>query len=858
MANKIGSIYFTLGLDATEFEKKLSAASARMADFGKRAQDAGRRMSMYLTLPIVSVGTAAANMAMGFEESMSRIEGLVGIAGGDVEKMGVTVRQMAKEFGKSANEAAEALYFITSAGLRGKDAMDTLEASLKASTVGLGETKTVADLATSALNAYGAANLSATQATDVMVATIREGKLETNELALSMGRVLPIASAMGVQFNEVGAAFAALSRTGTNASEAATQLRGILSALLNPSGLAATELERLGLSGQMIRDTIRQDGLLAALEMLTKAFEGNDESAGIVFGNIRALSGVLDLFGKNVDTTRQIFANMADSAGDLSAAFAVTEQTARFRLNKAIAESKDGMISLGNAVLTLVLPIIERLSSAIQRLGDWFGGLDPSMQALIVTIGGLTAALGPLLIGLGAVLQMMPMLSTAFTFLAVTPLGALIVAIGAAAAAFAVFASSANVIQSIAPTTGEALNKLGGSYTALKDAIAKVKDVKDGIVKSTPEELQALKAVASAKYQEAEATLAQAIAEKELLKARINAQIQEKVSSGDAAFGMEIIGLKQDLKDLDQTIADTEMLKADLTAQMKNLDIAFDGYNKKITTTTAATKDLTEAQKKHLALGDGLKQLFSGKALDGLNRSLDAVFPKMTKFFEMVYGKSQEGQDTVFDRLGSQIVSAINDANEDPALKALFNSLNQTGEAAGAMASAFGSMASAVGSSIQGVAGQWVSFVGKMIAEIIRIIAAAKAASLAQSIQGATAAGAATGPASPFTTPAFIASAIATIAGAFAAIPKFAKGGAVTGPTLAMVGENPASRGEAIIPFERMGSFLNQIGINGGAGVQNIVVSGQLAGDVIRLSGEKSAINNGRVRWGRGTALVNT
>ena len=113
--------------------------------------------------------------------------------------------------------------------------METLEASARAAAIGLGDVTDIADLATSTLNAYGEENISAVGATDVLTAAVREGKLEASELAGSMGRVLPIASAMGVQFHEVGAAFAALSRTGTNAAEAATQVRGILSSLLRPT-----------------------------------------------------------------------------------------------------------------------------------------------------------------------------------------------------------------------------------------------------------------------------------------------------------------------------------------------------------------------------------------------------------------------------------------------------------------------------------------------------------------------------------------------------------------------------------------------------------------------------------------------
>lgn len=63
----------------------------------------------------------------------------------------------------------------------------------------------------------------------------------------------------------------------------------------------------------------------------------------------------------------------------------------------------------------------------------------------------------------------------------------------------------------------------------------------------------------------------------------------------------------------------------------------------------------------------------------------------------------------------------------------------------------------------------------------IKLISMALSQSLANSIAGATAAGAATGPASIFTTPAFIQTAIAGVFSAFASIPKFQDGGIVGG-----------------------------------------------------------------------------
>jgi hypothetical protein len=64
-------------------------------------------------------------------------------------------------------------------------------------------------------------------------------------------------------------------------------------------------------------------------------------------------------------------------------------------------------------------------------------------------------------------------------------------------------------------------------------------------------------------------------------------------------------------------------------------------------------------------------------------------------------------------------------------------------------------------------------------------------------------------------------------------LPKFAKGGMVTGLTTAVLGDNPSGK-EAVIPFERMGSFLNQFG--GGNQNMKVEVVGVVRGEDIYLS----------------------
>jgi len=402
--------------DATQLNSSLKTASARLTAFGSKMQGVASQMRS-ISIPLAIAGGAAVKMAATFDKSMTQIKSLVGVAGDEVDAMGERVKTMSTDIGVSSNEAAEALFFITSAGLRGEEAMQVLEASMKAASVGLGDTKTVADLATSAMNAYGSEVLSAADATDVMVSAVREGKLEASELAGSMGRVLPIASAMSIRFDEVGAAFAALSRTGTNAAEAATQIRAILTSLLKPTADAKKALAEMNLSSEGLRQQIREKGLLSALETLKTSFEGNDDATQRVFGNVRALLPIYDLLGANVQTTRDIFDSMTKSAGATEKAFGTLQESAEFKLRKSLKGVQNSLTDVGGVILESLLPHIQDLSESIKGLFEDFKTLDEDTQKAYIRLGEIIVVAPLIVSAIGTITRAIGGLSSAIVFL---------------------------------------------------------------------------------------------------------------------------------------------------------------------------------------------------------------------------------------------------------------------------------------------------------------------------------------------------------------------------------------------------------------------------------------------------------
>jgi len=91
------------------------------------------------------------------------------------------------------------------------------------------------------------------------------------------------------------------------------------------------------------------------------------------------------------------------------------------------------------------------------------------------------------------------------------------------------------------------------------------------------------------------------------------------------------------------------------------------------------------------------------------------------------------------------------------------------------------------------------------------------------------------------TAPVLVGSILSTLS----SIPAFAEGGAVTSSTLALIGEKPGSRGEAIIPFEKMGDFIGQV-VPDGFGAGNVVVTGRIKGSDIAISNTRGGRTRGR------------
>lgn len=416
-AAKTAASWRSAGVAVTGFGTRMSTAA-------KKASAVGHSMRMKVTLPVVAAGGVATKMAYDFDQAFTDISALVGASDKELKQYKTSVLQLSGSTAKAPQELADALYFVTSAGFKGASAIRVLDATAKASAAGLGNMSTVADAVTSSVNAYGEKTLSANKATDILLATVREGKAEPEALAGSIGRVIPVAESMGITFNEVGGSLAAMTLSGLDAAEATTAVRGIMLALLKPSAQAEKTLARYGTSAGRIREEIRKKGLFPVLMKLRQSLSVVDRAK--VFDDTRAMVGFLNLTGANAKKNEKIIGKLNKTFNDTDKAIAKVQKTDEFKIKKAINDLRIAAIKLGHVILPVFTKIVEKLSGLIEG----FNNLAPWQKKVIGGAILLAAAIGPLVGLFSAVAAAITGVGLAMGLIYTHPITAALLAIG--------------------------------------------------------------------------------------------------------------------------------------------------------------------------------------------------------------------------------------------------------------------------------------------------------------------------------------------------------------------------------------------------------------------------------------------
>ena len=389
----IRNLVVKIAADISSLSKGLQSAQKSIQKVSAGFTKAGTKLTASITAPLVALGTAAVNVSQKFEQSMANAASVAGATGEELARMTALAREMGSKTVFSASDAADALYYMASAGYKVDQMADSIQATLNLASATQSDLAFTTDTVIATLNQFGLEANQAERVTNVFASAIGNSMANMGKLSNSMGYVGPVANSLGYSIEETTGALSVLYNAGYDGSTAGTALRQSLVSLMNPSTAALGVFEELGLSFEDVNPATND--LATIIDRLGKAGM-NTSQAMKVFG-ARAGPGMLALLSAGGDAVRDMTASITGTNKATEMAD-VQLNTLQGQMKILKSEVEEIAISFGDVLIPIIRNFIQKY---ISPLTAKMMGLSMGTKKNIVTIALLAAAIGPLLLVVG-------------------------------------------------------------------------------------------------------------------------------------------------------------------------------------------------------------------------------------------------------------------------------------------------------------------------------------------------------------------------------------------------------------------------------------------------------------------------
>ena len=337
-----------------------------------------------------------------FESAMAKVGTIADTAKVPLESLSSQVLQVSGDMHIGANEIAEAAYQAISAGQDTGNAVAFAGQASMLATAGFTSTTSAVDILTTALNAYGKGADEAGHVSDVLLTTQNLGKTSVDELAGSMGRVIPLAAAYNVSMENLSSGLAIMTANGIATAEASTYTKSMLNELGDTGSTVGKILQQQ--TGKSFAE-LNADGksLGDVLQVLYDSVGGNATKFAGLWSSVEAGTGALSLASSGADKFNGVLQQMQADSGATQTAYDTMTNTMAYKLDGVKTNAQNLGTALFDAVSgrlgeaeALAGGYLQILSESVQQNG--IAGL---AQGLAAVFTDLTTNIGPQLLQTG-------------------------------------------------------------------------------------------------------------------------------------------------------------------------------------------------------------------------------------------------------------------------------------------------------------------------------------------------------------------------------------------------------------------------------------------------------------------------
>lgn len=400
--------------------KNVSTSSAILRDhmdkLKQSMQSIGRNMTQYITVPVVGAFTMSAKSAMDFEYQLQDIRKEVEAQSGSLKETDKIMKEMSsdvlkwsKQYGVGTKEINEGLFTLISNGYSARVALGMMPELLKTMTANGDKTGKTIELTSSLMEQFGL-NTGSTNS------QIRSGNSLMNQMteithktALNLDDLGTIsanagAALHGMHINTADFLTVAgkLRSAGIDASSVGTGLSSMLTRIATGTGAAAADLKKYNIAVYDSHHNMKS--MLDIVGDMKKAYSGmNDEERQKFLYDVMGQENMKvgsTLMNAHISDYRKLSKEVSNSNGVVDKYNKTMRNTSEFSVQEFKSSLNSLSISLGQKLLPTLTPVIKGLTSMVNR----FAKLPSPVKNSILILTGLAAILGPMIIGIAALI----------------------------------------------------------------------------------------------------------------------------------------------------------------------------------------------------------------------------------------------------------------------------------------------------------------------------------------------------------------------------------------------------------------------------------------------------------------------
>lgn len=387
--------------------------NTRLHTVGEGMATLGKKMTLGLTAPLAAVGVASVMVAKDFDVAMKSLQVNSGASAADMVRLSELAKQMGADTVFSAGEAADAMLELSKGGM----SIANIEGGALAATMNLAATEGIAladagKIIVSSMNQFGISASNSAEIADVLAAGAVASTAGVYDLAGGMKYVGTTANQFGYSINDSVTALAALNNAGIDATTAGTSLNRFMLGLVGTTPKATKTMKELGLNFRDAR------GELLPLNQVVQVLQ--QELSGLSAPErAQALKNIFGVEGmRAANVLLEMGANNFAELGTQVSRSGVAAELANARMSGmagALEQLRGSVETAGLEIGEVMAPYVIKMAEAIRGLVDRFLALPGPMQTIVVGLGAVAAALGPVLWIGGKVMTLVGFLGEKFT-----------------------------------------------------------------------------------------------------------------------------------------------------------------------------------------------------------------------------------------------------------------------------------------------------------------------------------------------------------------------------------------------------------------------------------------------------------